>query len=308
MIGNIHGMNINDLDLNLLRVAHVVAEERSVTRAAERLGLSQPAVSNALARLRNITQDQIFLRGRGGMHLTSYGEEFAAHVAQAMQRIDTAFSGGSEVDPSRLTEPIIITCADEEILLYGAAIRAALDRLGCAAPVQFLPLSMDFRADVLWRTRQSLTITTMHYAPEGLKQRKLYDETLVCLMRKDHASVGAFDLETYLSADHLLIAPLGGAPSGYLDGWFRAQGRERRIRMISHSFGAAASLVKETGLIATLPKRQAERSRGDADLIIAPLPADAPPFSVHMFWSERYDKDPVTLWLRDVVAQAIAAA
>ncbi|MDJ0858843.1 MAG: LysR family transcriptional regulator [Dinoroseobacter sp.] len=298
-------MNINDVDLNLLRVFQAVAEERSVTRAADRLGLSQPAVSNALKRARKIFADQLLVRGSGGMHLTPRGEQLAHRLEDVMDGINAALAGGSEVDPSRIVEPIIITSADEEIILHGANILAGLERAGCDAPLQFLPLNTRYRADVLWRQRLAVTITTMLYAPEGLKQRKLYDEHLVCLMRKDHPTVDDFDLDAYLAADHLLVAPLGGPPTGYLDEWFRKQGRERRVRLISHTFGAAASLVEQSGMIATLPSRHAAKAAIAEHLIVRPVPADVPPFSVHMFWSERYDNDPVSIWLRSTLYEAI---
>lgn len=283
----------------------MVAEERSVTKAAERLGLSQPAVSNALKRLRAVLDDKLLVRGSGGLHFTPRGETLALHLDEVMTRIESALTGGPDVDPSRITEPIIITSADEEILLHGADIIAALEREDCPAPVQFLPLNPEYRADVLWRKRLSVTLTTMLYAPDGLKQRKLYDEHLVCLMRADHPAATSWKLEAYLAADHLLIAPLGGPPSGYLDDWFRQHGRERRVRLISHSFGAAASLVKQSGLIATLPSRQAAIAAANPDLITRPIPTNAPPFSVHMFWSERYDTDHVSKWLRQTLYSAI---
>lgn len=298
-------MNIDDIDLNLLRVFQVVADERSVTRAADRLGLSQPAVSNALKRLRSLLQDQVLIRGKGGFHMTPKGERLSLLLGEVMPQIEAALAGGATVDPSRIIEPIIITSADEEILLHGSDIVSALELEGCRAPVQFLPLDTTYRSDVLWRKRLSVTLTTMLYAPEGLKQRKLYPEHLVCLMRADHPAATSWDLEAYLAADHLLIAPLGGAPSGYLDDWFREQGRERRVRLISHSFGSAASLVKQSSLIATLPSRQATLAAADPELIARSLPADAPPFSVHMFWSERYDNDPVGKWLRATLHAAI---
>lgn len=303
---NIHGVNINDLDLNLLRTFSIVAEERSVTKAADRLGLSQPAVSNALKRLRNLFEDQLLVRGSGGLHLTPRGEQLATSLGEVMTRVEASIVGGAVLDPARITEPIIITSADEEILLHGADIVAALAHEGCVAPVQFLPLNTEYRADILWRKRLSVTLTTMLYAPDGLKQRKLYDEHLVCLMRSDHPAAQSWDLEAYLAADHLLIAPLGGPPSGYLDDWFRKQGRERRVRLISHTFGSAASLVKQSELIATLPSRQAAIAAADTELETRPLPASAPPFSVHMFWSERYDNDPLSKWLRGTIYSAIA--
>ncbi len=298
-------MNINGIDLNLLRAFQAVAEERSVTKAAERLGLSQPAVSNALKRLRFLLEDQVLVRGAGGLHFTPRGEQLTLHLGEALARIEAALTGGPDVDPSRIVEPIIITSADEEILLHGADIVAALEREGCLAPVQFLPLNPSYRADVLWRKRLSVTLSTMLYALDGLKQRKLYEDHLVCLMRADHPAASCWDLDAYLAADHLLIAPLGGSPSGYLDDWFREQGQERRVRLISHTFGSATSLVTQSGLIATLPSRQAERAAHDPELVIRPVPANAPSFSVHMFWSERYDNDPVSKWLRSVLFNAI---
>jgi len=298
-------MNVREIDLNLLRVFDTVAEERNVTRAADRLDLSQPAVSNALKRLRTLLGDPLLVRGPGGMSLTPRGAELASRLGEVMQAIEGALLGGSEIDPTRITEPIIITCADEEILIHGADILATLDSMGCRAPVQFLPLNMEYRADVLWRQRLAVTITTMLYAPDGLKQRKLYDEDLVCLLRRDHPDAEHLTLEAYLASDHLLIAPLGGPPKGYLDDWLRSRGQSRTIRLISHTFGSAATLVEGTGLIATLPRRQAERHSGNPDLITAPVPAEVPAFSLHMFWSERYDTDPVSKWLRLSLSRAI---
>ncbi len=298
-------MNINTLDLNLLRVFHVLAQEQSVTRTAQRLSVSQPAVSNALKRLRQAFGDDLFVRGRGGVVPTPRGEELAKSVAEALHRIEDALVGGPDVDPARIVEPITITCADEEILLHGSDFLRALEEAGCRAPVQFLPLNLDYRADVLWRNRLALTVSTILFAPEGLKQVKVYDEDLVCLLRSDHPGAELFDLNAYLAADHLLVAPLGGPPEGYLDSWLRAQGHSRTIRLISHSFGSVHSLVRETGLIATIPRRQAARQPYGNALTVVPLPVEAPPFSVHIFWSERYDNDPINKWLRTTLHRSM---
>ena len=304
-IHDIHGMNINALDLNLLRVFHVMLEERSVTRASEQLGLSQPAVSNALKRLRLAFDDDLFVRGKGGMVVTPRAEELSIPIAEAMQQIEIALIGGANVDPARIKEPITITCADEEILLHGSAILDALECAGCRAPVQFLPLDTRYRTDMLWRSRLAVTITTILFAPEGLKQRKIYDDYLVCLMRSDHPAAKQLDLEAYIAAEHLLVAPLGGSPFGYLDDWLRKKGLARTIRLITHSFGSAHSLVEETGLLATIPSREAARQDRLGNLTVADLPIDAPSFGVHIFWSERYDNDPVNKWLRDTIHQAM---
>lgn len=304
-MGNIQQMNIETLDLNLLRIFHMLAQERSVTRAAERLKLSQPAVSNALRRMRAAFGDTLFVRGQGGMVPTPRAEELALAVAEALQRVEGALLGASGIDPRQLTEPITLICADAEITRHGPDILRTLEAAGCTVPLQFIPINTEYRADILWRNRQALTLTTMIHAPDGLMQRKVFDEHLVVLARADHPAAPAMDLEAYLAAEHLLIAPLGGAPEGYLDTWLRGQGLSRRIRMISHSFGSASPLVLETGLIATLPSKKAARQPyGDA-LRVLPLPIDAPPFSLHIFWSERYDDDPVNRWLRQTVHSAM---
>ena len=304
-MGIIHEMNINELDLNLLRVFQALSAENSVTRAADRLGMSQPAVSNALKRLRLAFGDELFVRGSRGIVPTPRCEELAASLSDAMAQIEAALVGGSRFDPARLVEPISITCADEEILLHGSDILKDLTAQRCQAPVQFLPLNTGYNADMLWRNRLSITITTMIYAPDGLIQRKAYDEHLVCLMRADHPAGGGLDLDSYLAAEHLLIAPMGGAPSGYLDDWLRNRGLARNIRLISHSFGSAPLLVKQTGLLATLPSRQAASVARNPDFVVADLPFPAPAFSLHLFWSERYDDDPVNVWLRGVVHGAL---
>lgn len=294
-------MNINDLDLNLLRVFHAMAQERSVTRASDKLGLSQPAVSNALKRTRKTFGDELFVRGKGGMTLTPRAEELSVPIAAAIERIESALVGEADIEPSRITEPITITCADEEILLHGGAIMEALQRDGCCAPVQFLPLNTEYGEDVLWRSRQAFTVSTILFAPNGLKQRKVYDDHLVCLMRSDHPAADRLDLDAYIAAEHLLVAPLGGSPFGYLDEWLRKQGLARTIRLVTHSFGSAHGLVNETGLIATLPSREAARRDRQGKLTVADLPINAPHFGVHIFWSERYDNDPVNKWLRDTI-------
>ncbi|MEO0681746.1 MAG: LysR family transcriptional regulator [Pseudomonadota bacterium] len=307
-MGFIRPMNIDGLDLNLIRVLHALFETRGVSAAAARLGLSQPAVSNALRRLRAAFGDPLFVRGRGGMAPTPRAEALAPQIAQAMRQIEAALAGGDGVDPAAIREPVLIGCGDEEMLICGPAIRAALDAAGCAATLQFLPLDPDYRAEVLWRHRLALTFSAMVYAPEGLMQRKLYEETLVCLVRADHPAVQGLDLEAYLAAGHMLVAPLGGPPQGIVDAWLRERGRARDIRLVSPSFGAAAWLVRDTGLIASVPRRHALRQPfGDA-LRLLPLPMALPPFAIHMFWSERYDRDPLNRWLRDLAARAVGEA
>ncbi len=299
-------MNIKTLDLNLLRVLDALYQERSVSQAADRLGLSQPALSNALRRLRQALGDPLFVRGAGEMMPTSRAEALERPVRQALAEIEQALSGGPGFDPASVTEPVLIVAADEEINFFGPAIVTALTGAGCNAPVQFLPLDRQYRADTLWRHRLSCTLSTMIYAPDGLKQRKLYDEHLICLIRSDHPDAAQFELDAYLAADHLLIAPLGGTPRGIVDTLLQESGRKRRIRLVSHSFSAAPALVLQTGLVATLPYRRATGHPFGARLATRPLPFDLPPYSIHMFWSERYDRDPANIWLRDLLATAAA--
>jgi DNA-binding transcriptional LysR family regulator len=125
-------------------------------------------------------------------------------------------------------------------------------------------------------------------------------------MRSDHPAVGGLDLDTYLASDHLLVAPLGGAPSGYLDAWLVKRGKARSVRLITHTFGSAAPIVRQTGLIASIPARQAALWAGAEDLVVRDLPFEVPGFTVNVFWSERYQKDHLNIWLRNIVHGAMS--
>lgn len=183
--------------------------------------------------------DDLFVRGAGGMVPTPWGAALSS-VADALQTIEAALVGGP-VEPALMRKTSFMAGPS----LTRRTVPGALRRCSSCRSTPAC------RADLLWRSRLAVTVTTILFAPDGLKQRRVYDGDLVCLLRDDRPAAEAFDADAYLASGHL-IAPLGGAPEGYLNAWLREHGLSRTIR---HSFGSAHSLVRETGLVATLPRQ-----------------------------------------------------
>ncbi len=306
-----HDVDLAGIDLNLLLVLDALLEERHVTRAAKRLGLTQPACSHALGRLRVALGDPLLVRGpRGSMMPTTRAETLAPGLREALRGLAGALRGSAPWRPKDARRSFRIACGDyAELVLFAPLVR----RLAKVAPgigvwMTQLSLSREDMVAQLASGAADLAIGPPRRDwPEGVFARTLFEERFRCVMRKGHrAAKEKLTLARYCALSHLLVSPRG-TPGSLVDDALAALGKTRRVVAGIPHFAVAPHVVAGSDLVATLGTHVVDACAGSLGLEVRPLPFEVPPFAITMTWHERVHRDPVQLWLRDQIAAAAAA-
>jgi DNA-binding transcriptional LysR family regulator len=297
----------SDLDLNLLAILDALLVERSVTRAADRVGLSQSAASHALARLRDHFGDPLLVRGRSGMVLTARANELAAPIRQALEALDTALRGARAFDARRARRRFTIAMTD---YLAVVVLPPLYERLAREAPGIDLVIASVVRSveDTLETESVDLVVTMAAIGDDrpALYQQRLFEERYVCVMRRGHrATHRPLTVDAYCALDHALIAPRGGP--GIVDRQLAARGLTRRVAVqVPHSL-VAPHLVAGSDLVLTVVERLARTYAAMLPLDIVELPIDVPATTCWQRWHERSHGDAAHAWLRGLVAEVASA-
>jgi DNA-binding transcriptional LysR family regulator len=305
--------NFRTLDLNLLKVFDVVMVERHVTRAAEKLAMTQPAVSNALRRLRDATNQDLFVATSAGVVPTAHAVALWPVVRQSLHHLQQALTPqefDASVDQRRfilamadatatlfvpvLTQALIQEHAQVDLQMVGLQSRdprAELERGQADAAVGFFP---DVRAALAAEGESALTVL-----------EPLYACRYVCVMRKGHplAQAGALTLQAYCEALHLRVS-FAGRPRGFVDEALVRLGRARRVMITVNQFSTAGAVVRQTDLLTVLPRSFVAAAGIAQDLAIQPLPFEMPAIEVGLLWHRRDEQDDAQRWLRATLARA----
>lgn len=301
-------MNLRTLDLNLLRVLDALVRERHVTRAAERLHLSQPAMSNALNRLRAALGDPVLVRGKGGMAPTPRALALAEPVRQALASLEQALLAGQEVVPAELQLTLTVAMAD----YYGLILLPPLlNRLRQEAPgvkLSVLPLNPATVSRDLGEGRIDLALGILrHLVPDDLHSTFVFADDFVCIARRHHPVIkGRLSLKQFTALPHALISPRGGSFFGVVDEELARQGLRREVVLSVPQFMLLPQVIAATDLIATMPRRLARHAVSGADLQLLKPPLPLAGYEVHQVWHPRTEADPVQRWLRGVVTDIAA--
>jgi len=286
------------IDLNLLTSLDALLEERNVTRAARRLGVSQPAVSHALRRLRDLLGDELLVRTKTGMAATPRALELRPAVRVALEAAETVLRAAPAFDPATADRTFTVLMADQAAFLL---LPPLLERLGREAPgicIESRPASADGVAADL-----DLAIGVFRDAPAGVRDEPLWREDFACVLRKGSAAArGAFDRKRYLALPHLLVAPRG-VPGSPLDDMLARAGERRRIALTVPHFLVAPHVVATTDLVWTAPASLARAFTGLLPLVLRDPPLRLDGFTIAMRWHARLDRDPGLAWLRGVLRE-----
>lgn len=306
-------MNFRTLDLNLLRVFAAVMVERNVTRAAAQLAMTQPAVSNALRRLRDATGDELFVTVPSGVLPTAHAEAIWPDVGTALERLSHALDP-QRFDPARDQPGFSLAMADATATVLMPAFAAALCHARALAAVRVLPLvSRDPRPQL----EQGIADVAVGFFPdvaaalaaEGDRGMLVLDLLYACdyvgVMRRDHplASLLVLTLDDYCEARHLRVS-FAGRPRGFVDEALARQGRQRRVALTVNQFSTAARVVHDSDLLTVLPASFVKASGLAAGLVTRRLPVALPRIEVGVLWHRRHERDPAQRWLRDTFATA----
>ncbi len=304
----LHGMHISAVDLNLAVVLRALLDERSVSRAARRLGLSQSATSHALGRLRALVQDPLFVRTRTGLVPTARAEAMAAAVRSSVAALETTFLAPPPFDPRTVEQTFRIRSSDYvEYLL----VPRLLERLAKVAPKVDVSARAAVKEPTLALEEGQLDLliqpTRSGEQTDGFPMDELWDDRLVGLARRGHPLTrGRITLERFASASHALVSPRG-QPGGMVDDVLKQHGITRRIAFTTPSFLVGPQVVAKTDLVMILPARIAAALERQLRLATFEPPLEVPGFRMAMFWHDRHDSDPAHAFIRREIAQVAAA-
>lgn len=296
-------MNMMDLDLNLLRVFDAIAIEGSVTVAGERIGLSQPAMSNALARLRTLFGDPLFVRTPRGMRPTPFAQRLAQPVREALRLIQGALQQHAGFEPRSSTNTFRFYMSDigEMVFLPGLLERVKRDAPGVKIEVLRIP-TKDIHA-ALEAGGIDLAVGFLPGLTTGMRQQALFREHYVCMLRADHPVIGAkISAKQFREAAHVLVS-YAGTGHQVIEETFVAEGLSARIAARVPEFLVVPMILARTDLIVTVPSRVAAVFAGLGNFKVLKLPVDMPDFEVRLHWHERFHQDPANRWLREVMTE-----
>ncbi len=296
-------IDIRNVDLNLLVALDALLDERSVTKAAKRLAMSQPALSHGLKRLRRLFGDPLFVRTQRGLRPTPRAVSLAAPLKAIMRRTE-ALLQPSDFDPATAEGNLTISTTDylqvAVVMPFLRAFRAQAPRMTLSirsAELSELPARMA-------RGGVDLGITVAQFASPDLLSRYLYTDRYVCAVRKSHPAAGGLaSVDDFCRYDHVLIAPTGGALQGPTDEGLAALGRKRSVAISVPNFLILPHLLRVTDLIAVAPERLLRGLKRDFAVFEAPLAM--PTFDVIMVWHPRLHADPQHRWVRGLVGSVI---
>ncbi len=298
-------MNFRTLDLNLLRVYDAVMIEGSITRAAERLAMTQPAVSNALRRLREAVGEDLLTRAPRGVRPTAFGEALWPQVSAALAQLRHALEPG-DYDPAEDERVFRLTLPDVIAVVLLPPLMARLEALGARARVEVHPLvdrdprrvladgEVDFALGYFPEVVAAL-VAQGSGAP--LRHRRLAEGRYVCAMRREHPLAGrSLTLDEFCAAEHVLVS-FSGRAHGFVDQALASHGRTRRIVLTVNQFFAAAHVVRDSDLLTVLPEDFLPLTGLQDRLVVTELPVDPGIVSVDALWHARHERSAAHRWL-----------
>lgn len=290
--------DLQNLDLNLLRVFDAVARERHVTRAAEKLHLSQPAVSNALARLRATLNDELFLRRPGGVEPTAFALSLAGPVAEVLDRLRQTLATQTPFEPATSDRVFVAALSEyaESVL-----VPPLLEVMTRDAPRALLAVRHADRtnAEALLEAGEAEFAVAVLPDPPALYTRlRLLPEAFLTLVRPGHPlAEGPMTPERFAAFPHLLHSP-NGSRDGALDAPMAAAGHPRRIGAVIAHLGAVPEILARTDMVMTLSGRLAQRMAEAHGLVVRPCPVEIEHTRLSLVFHRRFEADSGHAWLR----------
>ena len=293
-------MRLAGIDLNLLTALDALLDESNVTRAARRLGVTQPAASHALARLRDELGDPLLVRTPAGMQPTPRARELRPAVRAALAAAETVLQPAPPFDPATAERTFVATIPDQAGFQLLPRLMPALAATAPGVRLDLRPPPTDI-SGALAAGDLELAVGVWRDRPLAMRDELLWDETFACVVRKGSpAARGSLTLERYLALDHLLVAP-GGTPGSFVDDLLASKGHYRRIALVVPQFLIAPAVVAATDLAWTAPAGLARAFAELVPLTVREPPIALPGFAIAMRWHLRVERDPGLAWLRGVL-------
>ncbi|MDX1735880.1 MAG: LysR family transcriptional regulator [Halioglobus sp.] len=305
-------MNVNRVDLNLLVYLDALLRERNVTQAANKLSLSQPAMSNGLRRLRELFDDPLLVRTSEGMTPTERALELEPVVREVLSKVDHAVQPRKEFDAANTDRVFRIMASD---YAESTLLPTVLGKLRTLAPG--ITLDIMTPSDVSFldveRGKVDMLINRFDSMPQSFHQIHLWDDTFTCVLSPQNPVLEDWTLDNYLLAKHVWVSKTGMGVGVGVDpddvqrlGWVDAAldklGKKRQIRVFTRHYQAAMTLAEQNDLIVTLPTRAAQLKLDNPRVVLRDPPLDIPPLELKMAWSPLLQHNPANKWLRKIIA------
>jgi DNA-binding transcriptional LysR family regulator len=299
-------MDLREIDLNLLVVFNQLLMDQSVSTSAEKLGLTQPAVSNALKRLRTVLKDELFVRTSRGMEPTPYALHLAEPVIYALNALQTAFTTRDSFDPQTSTRNFQLAMSDIGEMYFMPPLMVALVKEAPHVRVSTVrPNAGNLKVDMESGT-VDLALGLLPNLQTGFFQRRLFRQKYVCVFRKGHPlAKSPMTLNQFTELDHVGVVAANTGHSE-VDGLLEYAGIKRNMRLVVPHFIAVGHILQTTDLIATLPERFAERCEVPFGLVTSPHPATLPEIAINLFWHAKVNRDPANMWIRQLFVKLFA--
>ncbi|MEO7242629.1 MAG: LysR family transcriptional regulator [Variovorax sp.] len=312
-------VNFRTLDLNLLRVFDEVMAERSLTRAARNLSITQPAVSNALRRLRDLLGDDLVRRAGAGIEPTARALSLWPTVREALRQLQDTLAPNA-FDAALAERSFVLTMADATSAEIVPELVRMLDAEAPGISIRVLPLATrdprplldegvaDTAVGYFPAVRADLVARAQAGAAHAFESCALYETEYVCVMRTGHPLAAApLTLDDFCMARHLLVS-FSGQPWGFVDEALAAVGRERRVVLTVNQFFTAVRVSGASDLLGVLPRHFFDVPGVAERLVLRPLPMAMAPVRIDAYWHRRLHGDPAHNWLRKMLVRAAKAA
>lgn len=305
-------MKVNRIDLNLLVYLDELLRERNVTRAAQQLNLSQPAMSNGLRRLRELFNDPLLVRTSEGMAPTERALELEPVVREVLSKIDQAVQPRGNFEPASAQHVFRIMASD---YAESTLLPSVLGKLRTLAPG--LTLDIMTPSDVSFldveRGKVDMVINRFDSMPQSFHQIHLWNDSFTCVLSPHNPVLANFTLENYLKANHVWVSKTGMGVGvgvdpgdvqrlGWVDVALNKLGKKRQIRVFTRHYQAAMTLAEQNDLIVTLPTRAAQLNVNNPRVVLREPPLAIPPLELKMAWSPLLQHNPGNKWLRKLIA------
>ena len=299
-------MELKDIDLNLLLVFHQLLMERRVSAVAEKLGLSQPAVSNALARLRRLLGDELFLRTSKGMEPTPYAMQLAEPIAYALSTIHNSLNQKATFDPATSERKFTLGMTDIGEIYFLPKLMDVLARVAPHVTVSTVRNTAINLRDEMEAGHVDLAMGLLPQLKSGFFQRRLFRQHYVCMFREGHAlDKPRLTLKQFSEADHVVVVS-EGTGHAKVDESIERKGVRRNVKLTVPHFVAVGHILSTSDMIATVPERYAKECVKPFGLKYVTHPVALPEIGINVFWHAKFHKEPGNQWLRGVVFDAFS--
>jgi DNA-binding transcriptional LysR family regulator len=296
-------MNITDLHMKLLLAFEAMLTYRNVTAAAEAIGLSQPAMSVCLNRLRALFNDPLFVRTSRGMEPTPYAQELADPIRAALNTLRQTLNRNTSFDPSTSTRTFHISMTDIGARVFLPPLLQHLSKVAPGVNLHAVQLPIKELREALESGEMDLAVGFIPGLSTGYYQQRFFNRSYVCIARRDHPVIGdTLSLDEYLAASHAVVsAP--GTGHDVVESVLAERGYTRRVALHVSHFLAIPLIIASTDLVVTIPTMLAESYLHTSNIKLLAPPLAFPEYAIAQYWHSRFHKDPANRWLRGLLSE-----